>query len=173
MDRKKRVLYQVIQSRGAEHDSTAFKNSALYMWLLKNWQWMNSKGLYFIGDSAYVLKSFLLTPFDNSIYMTPKGSYHNILIVDACMCLHNFIVGFREEFQSGLTGVDPVERDLFNDDCRSFLAEQLGIGPVGVYGGGQDIRHNANGTEYDGRGRSTNIEAETTAEDRSVRERIR
>jgi hypothetical protein len=64
VDKKKRVLYRVIASRGAEHDSTAFKSSKLYGLLMNKWQWLKEKGYYFIGDSAYSLKSFILTPFD-------------------------------------------------------------------------------------------------------------
>jgi hypothetical protein len=57
-------------SRGAEHDSTAFKNSSLYQWLLQNWESMLQKGYYFIGDTAYGMRSFLHTPYDNVIHGT-------------------------------------------------------------------------------------------------------
>ena len=57
VDIKKRVLYHSILSRGAEHDSTAFKNSSLYKWLLANWNPLHQKGYYFIGDSAYSIRS--------------------------------------------------------------------------------------------------------------------
>jgi len=76
VDRKKRVLYRVIQSRGAEHDSTAFKNSRLYTWLAENWGWLKEKGFYFIGDSACTLKSFLLTPYDNVLHGTPEDNFN-------------------------------------------------------------------------------------------------
>ena len=36
VDKKKRVLFRSIESRGAEHDSTAFKRTCLYQWLLDN-----------------------------------------------------------------------------------------------------------------------------------------
>ena len=76
VDKKKRVLYRVIESHGAEHDSTAFKNSALYEWLMGNWKHLMEKGLYFIGDSAYNLKSFLLTPFDNAFHGATEDYYN-------------------------------------------------------------------------------------------------
>ena len=76
VDRKKRILFRSIMSRGAEHDSTAFKNSSLHAWLLGNWQTLASKGFYFIGDTAYSLKSFLLTPYDNAVHGTPEDNYN-------------------------------------------------------------------------------------------------
>ena len=36
VDQKKRILYRVIQLHGAEHESTAFKNSKLYQYLSDN-----------------------------------------------------------------------------------------------------------------------------------------
>jgi hypothetical protein len=77
VDRKKRILYRNILSRGAEHDSTAFKNSKLYRnVLLPNWQYFATKGFYFIGDSAYSLKSFLLTPYDNVMHGSSEDNYN-------------------------------------------------------------------------------------------------
>jgi len=76
VDKKKRILFRSIMSRGAEHDSTAFKNSSLYTWLIQNWQSLVSKGYYFIGDSAYSLKSFLLTPYDNAVHGTSEDNYN-------------------------------------------------------------------------------------------------
>ncbi|KAL7501986.1 hypothetical protein ACHAXN_000114, partial [Cyclotella atomus] len=60
----KRILFRNINSRGAEHDSTAFKNSKFYKWLEQNWKKLAEEKFYFIGDSAHAIKSFLMTPFD-------------------------------------------------------------------------------------------------------------
>ena len=76
VDRKKRILYRNIIHRGAEHDSTAFKNSNFYQWLMKNWEILAEKKFYFIGDSAYAIKSFLITPFDNAVHGTPEDNYN-------------------------------------------------------------------------------------------------
>ena len=76
VDKKKRILYRSILSRGAEHDSTAFKNSSLYKWLIDNWNNLKEKGYYFIGDSAYGIRSFLHTPYDNAIHGTPEDNYN-------------------------------------------------------------------------------------------------
>ncbi len=76
VDKKKRILSRSIISRGAEHDSTAFKNSELYEWLIQNWKSLMDKGYYFIGDSAYALKSFLLTPYDNAMHGTSEDNFN-------------------------------------------------------------------------------------------------
>ena len=115
------------------------------------------KGLYFVGDSAYNLKSFLLTPFDNAFHGTPEDNYnffysssqisvecafgeidlrwgilwrqlqfslkHNIQNIDACMRMHNFIVDFREEHAIP-AAENAVDKDIFDEDCRRFLATQ-------------------------------------------------
>ncbi|KAL7464249.1 hypothetical protein ACHAXS_004587, partial [Conticribra weissflogii] len=75
----KMILYRNILHHGAEHDSTAFKNGLLGKWLSKNWQSLNDKGFYFIGDSAYALKSFLITPFDNAIHGTSEDNFNFFL----------------------------------------------------------------------------------------------
>ena len=125
VDKKKRILFQSIRSRGAEHDSTAFKNSSLHKWLMLNWRALARKGFHFIGDSAYSIKSFLITPYDNAMHGTAEDNFNffhsssrisveccfgeinlcwgifwrelnyslktNVMIIDACMRLHNFI----------------------------------------------------------------------------------
>lgn len=53
-----RIVFCSILSRGAEHDSSAFKNSSLYKWLILNWEEFSQKGYFFIGDTAFLLKSF-------------------------------------------------------------------------------------------------------------------
>ena len=76
VDKNKRVLFRSIKSRGAEHDSTAFRNSGLYSWLLNNYHVLVEKGFHFIGDSAYALKSFLHTPYDNACHGSPEDNYN-------------------------------------------------------------------------------------------------
>jgi hypothetical protein len=39
----KRILFRNINSRCAEHDSTAFKNSKFYKWLEQNWKKLAEK----------------------------------------------------------------------------------------------------------------------------------
>ncbi|KAL7506494.1 hypothetical protein ACHAXN_009688 [Cyclotella atomus] len=53
-----------------------FKNSKFYKWLEHNWKKLAEQQFYFIGDSAYALKSFLMTPFDNAVHGTPEDNYN-------------------------------------------------------------------------------------------------
>jgi hypothetical protein len=76
VDKKKRVLYRSILCRGAEHDSSAFKASSIYKTLLDKTQWLYDKGLYFIGDSAYSIRSFLLTPYDNAPHASTEDNFN-------------------------------------------------------------------------------------------------
>ena len=76
VDKKKRVLYRSIISRGAEHDSTAFRNSSLYKELLEKGAELAERNLYFIGDSAYAIRSFLLTPVDNTLHGQAGDNYN-------------------------------------------------------------------------------------------------
>lgn len=75
-DKKKRILFCSILSHGAEHDSTAFKNSSLYKWLASNWEQLSQKGYFFIGDTAYLLKSFLMTPYDGTMHGTTEDNFN-------------------------------------------------------------------------------------------------
>jgi hypothetical protein len=75
-DKKKKILFRSILSRGAEHDSTAFKNSSLYKWLLQQWESMVQKGYYFIGDTTYGLRSFLLSPYDDTMHGSAEHNYN-------------------------------------------------------------------------------------------------
>merc|ERR1711982_33935 len=123
-------------------------------WLMDNWKQLRERGFYFIGDSAYSLQSFLLTPFDQVYHGSPEYNFNffhsssricvectfgevdlrwgilwrplqfslknNIHVIDACLRLHNFIIDFRENEHT-----DTVERELFDEDCRRFMADQL------------------------------------------------
>ena len=75
-DKKKRILYRSIISRGIEHDSTAFKNSNFYKVLEEKWKYFLQEGLYLISDSAYASRSFLITPFDNAIHGTSQDDFN-------------------------------------------------------------------------------------------------
>ena len=76
VDKNKRVVFRDISSRGAEHDSTAWKNSPLYTWCIDNWEYLAEKGFYFIGDSAYSFMSFLVTPFENVLHQTEGDNFN-------------------------------------------------------------------------------------------------
>lgn len=205
VDRDKRILYRVIKARGAEHDSTAFKNTKLYKWLERNWEWLKMKKYYFIGDSAYSLKSFLLTPYDNVCHDTAEDNYnffhsasrivvecafgeidlrwgilwrslkfslaHNIDVVDACMRLHNFIVDYRIDHCNS-TAMDELEKSLFDDECRRFLASETNVGSFGVVGGEQEVQRDADGNVSRG-GRPQLSQVQLTNIGKAIRDRLR
>lgn len=79
VDTKKRIVCRSILSRGAEHDSSAFKASSLHELLLSKSEEFLSKGLHVIGDSAHALRSFLVTPFDNAVHgsFQDNFNFHN------------------------------------------------------------------------------------------------
>jgi hypothetical protein len=203
VDSKKQILFRSIESRGAEHDSSAFKHTELYTWLVQNWEHLARKRFYFIGDSAYSLKSFLLTPYDNTRHATPEDNYNffhsssrivvecafgeidlrwgilwsklrfslknNCRIIDACLRLHNYIVDFRERTSIDESG---YERDIFDDDCRRFLAGNSDFTPGGIHGGEEEIQRDANFEPSRG-GRPTRSETLSESVGRSARDSLR
>lgn len=193
VDKKKHVLYHSILSRGAEHDSTAFKNSSLYKWLLPNWKGLLEKGFYFIGDSAYSLKSFLLTPYDNALHGTAEDNYNffhsssrisvecafgeidlrwGILWKELEYSLEfNCTIidvcmrlhNFIVEHRDDRNTMDGLDREVFDDDCRRFYA----VNPMvseGINGGEDDIR---------GSGRPTNAEKDSSEWGKRWRDEIK
>ena len=96
VDKNKRVLFCSIMLRGAEHDSTAFRNSGLYAWLLENYRDLVQTGYHFIGDSAYSIKSFLHTPYDmllQKITTTSSTPHHALLwnvVLERLICVLGF-----------------------------------------------------------------------------------
>ena len=84
VDKKKRVLWRRIGARGSEHDSSAFKDSDLHNLLEEMYQNENSrlhqnifhKNFYIIGDSAYSLRPWLITPYDNAAGSSPEDTYN-------------------------------------------------------------------------------------------------
>jgi hypothetical protein len=198
VDKKKRILYRNILSRGAEHDSTAFKNSKFYStFLLPQWRELSRKGFYFIGDSAYAIKSFLLPPFNDVMHGTPEDNFnffhssariavecafgeielrwgilwrplqcslkHNCQIIDACMQLHNFVVEYRD-----LSFIQDEDMDLFDEECRRFLAFNPDES-VEMEGGELDDKLDADGNRLVG-GRPTTNDVECTAKGRQMRQ---
>jgi hypothetical protein len=154
VDHKKRILWRSIKSRGAEHDSTAFKSTNLYSLLSQQRERLQRNGFYIIGDSAYGIATFLLTPFDNSKPYSPEDAYNfyhsssriiveccfgkidarwgifwkplefdldkNIVVIDAAMRLHNFIVNFRDKEKEPADMLQ-AELDMFDDETVAFM----------------------------------------------------
>ena len=76
VDRDKRVLWRSIKCRGAEHDSSAFKGTDFYKTCMAIADLLKSEGLYFFGDSAYALRSFLLTPYPGSVPYSTRDTFN-------------------------------------------------------------------------------------------------
>ncbi len=201
VDKKKRVLFRSITSRGAEHDSTAFKNSKLYKWLLQNWKSLVDKGYHFIGDSAYALKSFLLTPYDNALHGTAEDNYNffhsssrisvecafgeidlrwGILWkeLEFSLALNCKIIdvcmrmhNFIVEYRNDTNVMDGVDREVFDEECRRFYAVNPRI-PEGTYGGEDDLRRDDNGNLLRG-GRPTTAERNSSDWGKTWRNMIR
>ena len=66
VDRKKRVLWRLIGEKGSSHDSRVFNESGLGGDLMQMASELFNRGLYIIGDSAYAIRSYLLTPYDGA-----------------------------------------------------------------------------------------------------------
>ena len=66
VDKDKRVLWHSIRSRGGAHDSSAFKSTQLYEYLMQNADKLGKGNYFFVGDSAYSIRNFLMVPYDNA-----------------------------------------------------------------------------------------------------------
>ena len=66
VDKSKRVLWRCIGAKGSSHDSPVFHESSLGRFLEFHAEDLLRHGIYLVGDSAYALRSYLLTPYDNA-----------------------------------------------------------------------------------------------------------
>ena len=66
VDKSKRVLWRYIGEKGSSHDSPVFHESSLGRFFEFHAQDLFRHGIYLVGDSAYALRSYLLTPYDNA-----------------------------------------------------------------------------------------------------------
>ena len=76
VDKNKRVLWRFIGEKGSSHDSPVFHDSELGKHLLAVSRELEGEGVYIVGDSAYALRSYLLTPFDNAEPGTPEDTFN-------------------------------------------------------------------------------------------------
>ncbi len=163
MDKQKKILLRSIKSRGAEHESTEFKLTSLYKWMLINWRQTASKGLHFIGDSAYFIKLLVLTPYDNTANGTPEDNcnfFHSSSRIAVECCFGEVDLQFSIFWRplkfflmtngliidaclwlhniilenSNRSFMDSVDKEVFDEDCRHYFSIHLDI-PEGVDGG--------------------------------------
>jgi len=77
VDSYKRILWVSTGHPGCTHDSTAFSSTQLFKTLYELQDWLWERKLFLIGDSAYSLTSYMLTPFDNvSIVGESKDNFN-------------------------------------------------------------------------------------------------
>ena len=190
-DKNKKILFRSILSRGAEHDSTAFKNSSLYKLLLSNWESLLRKGFFLIGDTAYGIRSFLHTPYDDTMHGSAEDNYNffhsssRISIECAfgeinlrwgilwralkfslkmnCMIIDVCmrLHNFIVDHRNNQNFSTSMDRAIFDDDCRRFFAVNPFMDDIGVRGGEDDIRRDEDGGVQRG-GRSTRAETAST-----------
>ncbi|KAL3774605.1 hypothetical protein ACHAWO_002974 [Cyclotella atomus] len=134
VDKKKCILYRNILTWGAKHDSTAFKNSKFYnSFLMPSWRELTAKRFYFISNSAYAIKSFLVPPFNDVAHGTAEDNF-------------NFyhILQLKLQWNMHLEGLD-----IFDEECHRFLAFNPDES-VKVQGGELDDRLDADGNRLVG-----------------------
>ncbi len=78
-DKHKRILWRSIGQIGSIHDSRAFNISKLATYLKKNAERFIQSKLFFVGDSAYALRPFLLTPYDNTAPGSKEDTFNYFL----------------------------------------------------------------------------------------------
>ena len=87
------------------------------------------------------------------------------------MRLHNLIVDYRETHEVVESAIDEIEKDLFNDDCRRYLATHSDMLGTGVEGGEDEICRDSNGDLLQG-GRPILVESRTTAAGKLIRKKM-
>jgi hypothetical protein len=120
--------------------------------LLPNWREFASKGFYFICDSAYAIKSFLIPPFNDVVHGTAEDNFNffhssaRIAVECAfgeielrwgilwrhlqCSLAHNCQIidacmrlhNFIVEYRESAIQSGGDEMDIFDEECSRFLA---------------------------------------------------
>jgi DDE superfamily endonuclease len=81
-DMSKQFLWCYPSNKGSAHDSAAFGGSRLYDLLKEKSNDLYNRGVFIVGDSAYGLTSFLLTPYeteemrDDPLHAKDSFNYH-------------------------------------------------------------------------------------------------
>lgn len=79
VDLKKRIIWRHIGEKGSSHDSPCFHECSLGMHLMGIAASLRRRGLYIVGDSAYAIRSYLLTPYDNAEPESEQDSFNFFL----------------------------------------------------------------------------------------------
>ena len=159
------------------------------------------KGFYFIGDSAYSLMSFLVTPFDNVLHETVGDNFNffhsssRIIVectfgeVDLRWGILWRSLGFTLKHNSRIidaclrlhnfivdfreeTSSATLEHSLSDEDCRQFLAVHPECRNTGVFGGEDEEKRDENGDRLVG-GRPPKREQASKAYGKQLRVMLR
>ena len=76
VDMRKQVLWRHIGEMGSSHDSPIFHESKLGRYMEGNVDELKQKGIFLVGDSAYSLRSYLMTPYNNPGVKTAKDNFN-------------------------------------------------------------------------------------------------
>jgi hypothetical protein len=76
VDMKKRVLWRFIGEKGSAHDSPVFNESKLGKFMYEHAAFFLASGWYLVGDSAYALRPYLMTPHDNARPGSMEDNYN-------------------------------------------------------------------------------------------------
>jgi hypothetical protein len=75
-DKRRRVIWMSTGHKGSTHDSMAFLDTQLIKVLEENSAWLDEKGYFIVGDSAYPLYCFLLVPFADAAPQSPEDAFN-------------------------------------------------------------------------------------------------
>jgi hypothetical protein len=75
-DKLRRFIWVSTGHKGSTHDSLAFDGTHLNKVLAEMADKLLSKGLFFVGDSAFPLLSYLLVPYDSPDSMSPEDAFN-------------------------------------------------------------------------------------------------
>ena len=76
VDDRKKVLWVSYSHKGGSHDSSCFRESKLYQFLQTVREDLFNLGYYILGDSAYAIESFILTPYDGASPQTAEDDFN-------------------------------------------------------------------------------------------------
>ena len=169
---------------------------------MENWKQLASEGFYFVGDSAYALKSFLVTPYDNTLHETADDNlnFSHLLSRISVECAfgeidlrwgilwkplrfslkHNVkVIDACMRLHNFIVDFREARRSVFDSAERPVFDDDcrrfLAIHPevdFGVHGGEQDIRLGADGSRLIG-GRPTKDDSNSTDHGKNLRNMLR
>ena len=79
IDKQKWVLWCHTGEMGSSHDSPIFHESKLGKYMQENAEDLKKRGLFLVADSAYSLRSYLMTPYDNPGVRSSQDNFNFFL----------------------------------------------------------------------------------------------